>query len=642
MSPSSSLAFSPGRVRWGVSYYPELVDSADWERDLDRMVSCKLDHIRALDFAWSALEPREGEYSFEWCDRFVELCAARGLALILCTPTATPPAWLARQFPEIMLADRRLQPRSWGNRREADVDSPIYQHFSRLIAEQMARRYGRHPAVLGWQIDNELVGSELLPPEGHSRASQWRFRDFLKRRHGRIEALNRRWGMRFWCQEFSAWGEVDTPHHDRPCQGHHLDYCRYFSESIQDYLVLQRDAIRLHAAPFQWIGHNSTAVFDRGLDHIAFGAELEMPGWDAYYGAAGGKARCDVESFSAMAHDMFRAIHQRPFWIYETNPCSGQFTPAYAAEMVARGAAGICFWHWRAHRTHVEQGCSTFCDYAGKPIADRVEKLAQLLARAELGSVASPSGPRPAVLLFPFDTVRAQFRRSPYGKEDDVTALRAAATMYGALRRIGVACDVRGAGGSLEGYAMIVAPMASVLSEQDAAAIASAVEKGATLFACGPTAHFDDWGAYRTQLGGPLSPVIQLFTSRNESLPEGARVRLADGASFAAAGPAERIVPKSDAKVLAWFEAPEWEGTAAAFLASYGQGNVAYMACDPKNLADAVAPEAAEAAGLPYLPFEHADFAVFPDMAGRGIWKFNFSQVLVGGIQPGGFRLDPN
>ena len=39
-----------------------------------------------------------------------------------------------------------------------------YREFTRRIAEQMAKRFGHNPYVLGWQIDNEYA-QESYDPE---------------------------------------------------------------------------------------------------------------------------------------------------------------------------------------------------------------------------------------------------------------------------------------------------------------------------------------------------------------------------------------------------------------------------------------------------------------------------------------------
>ncbi|MBC8128200.1 MAG: beta-galactosidase [Gloeobacteraceae cyanobacterium ES-bin-144] len=110
-APEKLNAFKPD-----TSYYPELNDRGELARDLDNMKSSSIRIIRMLEFAWTKLEPREGEYHFEWLDDFLNLAHERGKAVILCTPSGTPPAWMSTQYPEILVVPRDGWQRTPGGR----------------------------------------------------------------------------------------------------------------------------------------------------------------------------------------------------------------------------------------------------------------------------------------------------------------------------------------------------------------------------------------------------------------------------------------------------------------------------------------------------------------------------------------------
>ena len=55
------------------------------------------------EFAWAQLEPTEGNYDFCWLDRAVDLAAKNNLKVMLCTPSATPPVWLTKKYPEVLV-----------------------------------------------------------------------------------------------------------------------------------------------------------------------------------------------------------------------------------------------------------------------------------------------------------------------------------------------------------------------------------------------------------------------------------------------------------------------------------------------------------------------------------------------------------
>ena len=634
-------------MRWGTSYYPELVDEAEWARDLDHMCAAGIDCLRILDFAWTAIEPREGCFTWEWLDRFVALAAERNLGLILCTPTATPPPWLARQFPEIMIENRDGTLRQLGARRDADVDSPIYRHFSALIAGALGRRYGQHPAVLGWQIDNEMLGPEGVSPECHSRASQWRFRDFLKRRHGDIATLNRRWGLRFWNQEYSDWGEVDTPRQAVRCVlGHWLDYQRFFSESQRDFINVQLAALRAEVLPTQWISTNATAVFDRGLDHLTFAESLDMVGWDAYVGAAAGNAACQRHAFTAAAHDLFRAAKAKPFWVFETNALDHEITAAFCAEAAARGAAGIIFWHWRPHRANMESGGVAICDLAGRPVAERIARLQALRAHPELTALKGPLARRRAAILFCNDNVRAEDCPKYSPGRPPVRYLEIFASMYAAMWRLGIAVDVVRPQDDLSGYQLIGVPSLLFVSQEVTAKLTSTVAAGTVLLGCAKSAHRDAWGACYDEPVGPLTDMLG-FAQRWDEWVEGPLTiqfgnEVAGQVFCPGAAWAERA-DVTDGEVLARFTGGALDGSVAAFRRRHGTGHVFYLATTSDAAIELLARQAAITAGMTCVDHTHPNVGSCADLAGRGQWYFNHESHVVNvdglSIPAGGYAL---
>ena len=90
-------------ISTGVYYYPEHWDSTQWERDIKKMAEMGFEYTHYAEFAWAQLEPAEGKYDFKWLDRAVELAAKYKIKVIMCTSTATPPAWLTRKHPEILM-----------------------------------------------------------------------------------------------------------------------------------------------------------------------------------------------------------------------------------------------------------------------------------------------------------------------------------------------------------------------------------------------------------------------------------------------------------------------------------------------------------------------------------------------------------
>ena len=112
--------------------------------------------VRVAEFAWSLFEPEEGRFCFNFFDGFLALCAEKNISVIMGTPTATPPVWLTERYPEILNANKAGALYHHGSRRHYNYNSEMYQRLCTRIVEALAKHYGQHPAIVGWQIDNEL------------------------------------------------------------------------------------------------------------------------------------------------------------------------------------------------------------------------------------------------------------------------------------------------------------------------------------------------------------------------------------------------------------------------------------------------------------------------------------------------------
>lgn len=139
----------------GSYYYPEQWDSSQWERDLKKMSEMGIKFTHFAEFAWAMMEPEEGKYDFEWLDRAVSLAKKYGLKVIMCTPTPTPPVWLSKKYPDILIQRDNGVSIQHGRRQHASWSSDRYRRYVENIVSRLAMRYGNHPAVIGWQIDNE-------------------------------------------------------------------------------------------------------------------------------------------------------------------------------------------------------------------------------------------------------------------------------------------------------------------------------------------------------------------------------------------------------------------------------------------------------------------------------------------------------
>ena len=241
----STMAYQWKNYTVGVCYYPEHWPEEMWESDLTRMLAAGITVVRVAEFAWSKVEPREGEFTFDFFQRFLDLCEKCGMKVIFGTPTATPPAWLTRKYPEVLNSTMEGVLYRHGGRRHYNYNSPVYRRLCARIVEQIASRYGQHPAIVGWQIDNEL---NCETDEFHSEADGNAFRQYLRKKFGTLDALNKAMGTTFWNQTYTHWAEVDVPRLT-PGTGRNphimVEYIRFVSESAISFCEMQAAILRL-------------------------------------------------------------------------------------------------------------------------------------------------------------------------------------------------------------------------------------------------------------------------------------------------------------------------------------------------------------------------------------------------------------
>ena len=111
-------------MHFGVDYYPEHWHEERWEVDLGLMQKASFDTVRILEFAWSRLEPAEGDYRFEWLDRFVALAHGYGLEIMMGLPVRNVPPWVMRKDPSAAIVNYEGRRESFGTRYTTCINTP--------------------------------------------------------------------------------------------------------------------------------------------------------------------------------------------------------------------------------------------------------------------------------------------------------------------------------------------------------------------------------------------------------------------------------------------------------------------------------------------------------------------------------------
>lgn len=365
----------------GVCYYPEHWDKSLWAEDLERMLEAGIKTVRIAEFAWSLIEPREGEFTYDFFDGFLELAGEKEMQVIFCTPTATPPAWLTEKYPEVLNADMEGHLYRHGSRRHYNYNSPIYREKTRIIVEKSASHYGGHPAIVGWQLDNEFnCENDLF----YSQSDTAAFRSFLQEKYGTLAVLNQAWGTVFWNQTYTDWEEVYVPRktNTNSVNPHQvLDYYRFVSDSVNGYAKLQADIVRKYKKPEDFITTNgmfSNIDYQRmrreSLDVLMYdsypdfgyaldGYNPEDPMKDRWWSRNLAEVRAVSPVFGIMEQQSgangWNTRMEAP------SPRPGQLT-LWTMQSIAHGADYISYFRWRTCTFGTEIYWHGILDYSGR------------------------------------------------------------------------------------------------------------------------------------------------------------------------------------------------------------------------------------------------------------------------------------
>ena len=135
----------------GSAFYPEVYgkDLPTLEQDIAVMKQGGFNVVRVAEFSWSCMEPHDGVFDFAWLHRMIDRLYENGIYTILCSPSATPPDWMTKKYPETLKMNDDGNRKQHGARRHCCSNSRVYRNYVRRINTRMAQEFAGHPAVIG-------------------------------------------------------------------------------------------------------------------------------------------------------------------------------------------------------------------------------------------------------------------------------------------------------------------------------------------------------------------------------------------------------------------------------------------------------------------------------------------------------------
>src|SRR6266545_5194129 len=590
---------------FGVDYYPEHWvypyagtaedPEARWERDVELMVEAGVNVVRMGEFAWGLYEPEEGKFQFDWMQRAMDLFGKAGIKVVLGTPTAAPPVWLARKHPEILPRDAQGLTLHEGTRRAYCMNSDVYWEYSRRIIRTLAGALGKHPQLIAWQIDNGLGGHNTEASFNDETLRDWHA--WLKAKYETVDRLNAMMGTRFWGQNVAHFEDVPMPR--RAPTVHNpaliLDWMRFCSDTIVAYARMQAELLR-ELTPNVPVTQNLRAL-TRHFDHFDMAEVIDFVSIDsnATIKERSSELACEIDMMRSLKKAGIRTPDgETGFWVIEQKAGNVDWQDVNALvrpgvvrmftyQLISRGATGVLYFLWRQARIGSEKFYGGVLTHDGrgqnrtyqeiKEVGQEIKRLAPALKDTKI--VAD------ACILFSHENDwNLKFVKQPneYFKLREHIQL-----FYNALHDRNIPVDFARPTEDLSKYKIVIAPSLQLLAGGEADLLKLYVQTGGTLVGTFNTGLVDEH-QIAPDSGFPHD-LIDLFgmeVLEFDPLPPGEENHL----NFKGAFPTSHLHPAKiwcdliepkECQILATYAKDFYAGRPALTMNTFGLGKAIYI-----------------------------------------------------------------
>ena len=613
------------KLYYGADYNPEQWDREVWEEDVKLMKEAGVNVVSIGIFSWALLERSDNVWDFGWLDDVCDLMHKNGISIDMGTATASPPPWLSTAHPEILPTFKDGTISSPGSRNHYRITSPVFRKYALRLVQKLADRYGSHPGLIAWHVNNELGTPD------YSDDAAAAFRIWLEKKYKHIDKLNEAWGTAFWSQRYNDYNEILPPRVGNtfinPTQ--QLDWARYTSDTLSDYLDDETAILRKATPNIPVTTNFMLAGQTKSMDVANWKVDFVS---NDHYRMPGRELDADELSFSASLTSAVAGFN--PWWLMEHSTSAVNWQSVNTRKMagqlirdslthVAHGADAVCFFQWRQSRSGAEKYHSSMIPHAG-PNSRLFKDVVQL--GQDLKTLAEIRGSRKqlASVAIVWDWESWVASEQDGHPSTLIDYFREAREWWVALMDLGIRVDVITAQHDLSPYKLVVAPILYLVQDSVKSNIAKFVKAGGhfvTTYFSGIVDEND-----HVRLGGYPGAFTDLLGIRIEEwapLLPNESVMLDDGSVGTIW--TDDIDLTSDVHVLRKYASGELEGKPAVTLKSHGNGSAAYVSTrlnvdGLKSLLPELLQNSAVESGLPKSLRSTIELAVRTD--GKTEWEF--------------------
>lgn len=387
----------------GTNYHPHDWAPERWKTDIMLMQRAGFQVVRLGHLCWDSYEPADGTYTFEWFDQVMDAFHEAGIQVFLDVSMRPAPQWVHKICPGCNIVDKNGMSQPALRRYMEDVADEEYQYYALRFARKIAGRYKDHPALIGFGLCNEQGDG----PISYSHAAVSRFRQWLQKKYGTVENLNRAWNTRRWSRRLSSFADVELQENElsKGAPEAWLDMKRFYGDGVLDFMKKLKDTVEKEAPG---IFHSSNHVAESdflGFDYLKECKEwVDFPGFGFY-------PNLDPEDENTLMTVLMYMQHRlaelgKPMWCLEFQ--TGNFGCYEGPKGLLRMYAFLCLlyrsqiilaWTWRSMLGGEEQYYFGLLDHDGT-CSRKYEEFAQIASDfKKLEAYSLPYLPKPAAAV---------------------------------------------------------------------------------------------------------------------------------------------------------------------------------------------------------------------------------------------------
>lgn len=590
---------------FGVDYYPEHWvfpyggtaenPEAVWELDAELMAKAGINVVRIGEFTWGLCEPEEGKYDFSWLQRVMDIMGKHGINVVLGTPTAAPPIWLAKKHPEILPLDEHGLPMHEGTRRAICLTSGVFWDYSKRIVTAMVEALGKHPQLIAWQIDNSIGGENTEFSFNEVTREEWHL--WLQAKYQTIERLNNQLGLRFWSQTVTAWDQVPmpmrTPAMHNPALV--LDWHRFHSDTMVQFIKMQAELLR-ELCPERPVTVTMRA-FVRKFDHFDMADVVDFVSIESNVAAQAKSAElaCDVDMLRCLKKTNIKTPDgESGFWAMEQKAGHSNWSEVnslvrpglirlFTYQVISRGASGVVYFRWRQPRIGCEKFYGAILSQHAEGNTRVLREISQvgeeikLLAEALKGTKVVAD----VCILYSHDN---EWALSQPNQPNKFFKLQEHIQLfYSALHGKNIQVDFARPGEDLSAYKVVIAPSLHLLSGAETDRLKLYVQNGGTLVGTFNTGLVNqNHITPDTGYPGDLTDLFGLEVVEFDPIPPGEENHLTFKGAFPTSHmhPARLwcdIIEPKGCQILATYVKDFYAGRPAITMNNYGLGRAIYV-----------------------------------------------------------------